>query len=91
VPSACQIGAYGPRTRPAGAVDHVVTNTQVEPVRRAEVRMARELHDLEFTEPLGQPVADWRTPQVVERAVLDARTPQNLPKNLVELRDELLA
>jgi RNA polymerase sigma factor (TIGR02999 family) len=65
VPNACQIAIHGPDTRLAGTVDHIVTNTQVEPVCRAEVRMARELHDLELTESLGQPIADRRTPQIV--------------------------
>ena len=59
-------------------------------MRRAEVRVAGELHDLELAKPLGQPIADGCASEVVERAVLDTRTPENRPENLIELRDELL-
>jgi hypothetical protein len=42
-------------------------------VRRLEVRVAGQLHDLEFAETFGKPVADGRPSQVVELAGLDRR------------------
>ena len=88
--NARQVAVCEPDISLAGTVDHVVANPQAEFVCGAEVRVTRKLHDLELTETPGQPVADRRSPQIAERAMINARTPENLAESNIELRDECL-
>jgi hypothetical protein len=61
-----------------GAVYHVPSDRQVEPLGRFDLGMSGKLFDLIKTKPLGDPVAQTSPAKIVERSILDGRQPSPL-------------